>query len=112
MKDTLRGMSMGMSMTCPKCGNEMREGALYIPNIMLPVQGQAFMSDSIMVTPSTLSQLSGPGTFIQEKSVDGPQWREEKRHTTGLLPKRREIQTLRIQGQRCLNCGYIELWAK
>jgi len=90
-------------MRCPKCGSEMREGELFIS-----VTG-SYGSQSIS-TPlgfPTGSPLGTPSMVIGE----GPFWRERTGQKKGWLVKREETQTLKISGLRCIECGYIELYA-
>ncbi len=88
---------------CPKCGGEMREG-------------EAFVPISIPSTAPSLGMSGMPGMGMPSMSVPSVEtttervmWREKTEHK-GLLKKSEET-TLKISGQRCLNCGYIELYA-
>jgi predicted nucleic-acid-binding Zn-ribbon protein len=89
---------------CAKCGGEMVRGEAYV-DIETP-------SENIMMSP-VLSPATAMGreyTWIpQQKRIN---WREKTGEKKGFLIKSDEIRTLVITGKRCLNCGYIELYAR
>lgn len=94
---------MNQETKCPKCGSEMREGGLFI-NVTSSPNAQSIST--------TLSGFPGPITAIPPVTTgEGPFWRERTGQKKGWLVKREETQTLRISGLRCINCGYIELYA-
>ena len=91
---------------CPRCGGEMREGTAFV-EISLP-GSQMFRSDmSSMYMP--MSSMSAP---IGEMSKEKIQWREKTGKKTGRLIKRDEEKLLNISGWRCIECGYIDFYAR
>ena len=81
------------------------------------IQGEAYIN---VDAPSTNPAMSGmmpslPGMNLgdvgmsQEKRV---KWREKTGETTGFLIKSEEVRTMSVKGRRCLECGYIELYAQ
>ncbi len=79
--------------------------------------GEAF----VQITTTDMHQASGLGMFgvpgmgmpsggtMSEEKI---QWRERTGEKRGWLLKRDEEKTLRISGLRCIECGYIELYAR
>ena len=94
---------MSLDQECPKCSSAMREGGLFI-QITNSVGGQNFPSPMGFPT----SSMSGMPSMV---TGEGPFWREKTGEKKGWILKREETQTLSISGRRCLNCGYIELYA-
>jgi hypothetical protein len=95
---------------CPKCGGEMREGALTIRVAEDTTTTDPFMK--AMLTRSgnigdTLSMLQ-----TEHIIIEGPLWQEPTGKEEGWLIKRREMKVLPLRGKRCLNCGYVELYVK
>ncbi len=88
---------------CPKCGNEMREGEAFVQ-----------VSISEYQTNPTTGMLGMPGVNMppvethQEQSV---LWREEIGPKGGLF-RRARARVVRLRGMRCVQCGYIELYAQ
>jgi predicted nucleic-acid-binding Zn-ribbon protein len=39
-------------------------------------------------------------------------WREKTGEKKGFLIKSDEVRTMTVKGRRCLQCGYIELYAQ
>lgn len=94
---------MSSDRRCPKCGSEMREGELSVN--VLPSS-----SDQNVLTPfsySTRSTFGIPPMVTEE----GVAWIERTGQKKGWLVKTEETQTLKTSGFRCIECGYIELYA-
>ena len=89
---------------CPKCGGNMIQGEAYI-EIDIPSTNSAM---SGMMSPMQGMDMGGIG-ISQEKRV---KWREKTGEKKGFLIKSDEVRTMVIKGTRCLECGYIELYAK
>ena len=90
---------------CPKCGGEMREGEAFV-SISIPSGATAPFGIGSMPGMG----MPGMGAPSIETTAERVMWREKTERKTGLFKKSEEI-TLRISGQRCANCGYIELYA-
>lgn len=100
---------MSQEKRCSKCGGEMREGELFISITSDPSSNPLTYHGGF---PSVYEQ--NPVITVGASSAaigEGPFWRENTGKKTGLLVKRDETQTLKISGLRCINCGYIELYA-
>jgi len=61
-----------------------------------------------MMSPMSGMNLGGVGTTYEERV----KWREKTGEKKGFLFKSDEVRTLAVKGRRCLQCGYIELYAK
>ena len=61
-----------------------------------------------MMSPMPGISMGGAG-MTQEERV---KWREKTGEKKGFLFKSDEVRTLALKGRRCLQCGYIELYAK
>jgi len=79
-------------------------------------EGEAFVR---ITTPaeqvsSSYGMLGMPGVGMPsgEMSEEKVQWREKTGQRKGWLIKRDETKTLKISGLRCVECGYIELYAR
>lgn len=55
--------------------------------------------------------MPGMGMPSGEMSEEHVQWREKTGRKKGWLIKRDEEKTLKVHGLRCVECGYIELYA-
>ena len=89
---------------CSKCGGKMQEGEVFVQAAISGVQassGFGMMGIPGMGIPS--------GEMGMEEKI---QWREKTGRKTGLLIKSDEEKTMKISGQRCIKCGYIELYAR
>ncbi|MCJ7770976.1 PF20097 family protein [Candidatus Bathyarchaeota archaeon] len=88
---------------CPKCGNEMREGEAFVPVSVAEVQ-----------TSTTPGMLGMPGVSmpsIETSRDEKVLWRERVGEKRGLFG-RSGLRIIRIQGMRCVQCGYIEFYAQ
>ena len=89
---------------CPKCGGAM-------------VQGETFVDVDM---PSTNSGMGSMMSSLQGIDMGGfgvsqetrVKWREKTGEKKGFLIKSEEVRTLVVKGRRCLECGYIELFAQ
>ena len=89
---------------CPKCGGEIREGAVLV--LVTTSAGQA---------SSSFGPMSIPGIGIPTGETTREErilWREKTGQKTGRLIKSEEEKTMKIYGRRCLKCGYIELYVQ
>lgn len=90
---------MSLDVRCPKCGGEMREGEPLI-------RVYSLYNPRLPIDPS----LGAP--MIRGPVADELLWRERTGRITGWIIKKEEEQTLKVSGLRCINCGYIELYAR
>ena len=89
---------------CPKCCGKMIQGEAYID---VDVSSTNPAMGGIM---SSLPGMNlGGASMSQEKRI---KWREKTGEKTGFLIKSEEVRTMSVKGIRCLECGYIELYAK
>jgi len=89
---------------CPRCGGKMREGEAFTR--VTVSGGQASSGFGMMGIPGM--GVSGGETTTEEKI----QWREKTGRKTGWLIKSDEEKIMKISGRRCVECGYIELYAR
>ena len=81
------------------------------------IQGEAYINVDTLSTSSMMSGMmpTMPGMNLesvgikQEKRI---KWREKTGEKTGFLIKSEEVRTMSVKGIRCLECGYIELYAQ
>lgn len=92
---------------CVKCGGRLKEGQIYI-NVNFD-QTSIAMSPYMMA--SHFSSAGLPSTNIGI-DVEGPVWLEESEKEEGRIFKRKEKKKLPLRGMRCIECGYVELFAK
>ena len=93
-----------MMVECSKCGGEMIQGEAYVDvNI-----SSASHTMSGMMSPMTGMNLGNIGMTREERI----RWREKTGQKKGFLIKSDEIRTLSVKGRRCLECGYIEFFAR
>ena len=88
---------------CPKCGNEMREGEAFVQVTIAEVQ-----------TSSTPGILGMPGVSmppIETSRDERILWRERAGEKRGLFG-RSGSKIVRMQGMRCVQCGYVEFYAQ
>jgi len=90
-----------MMIECTKCGGET-------------IQGEAYVD--IKTSPASNS-MSGmmPGMNlggIGETREERIKWHEKTGEKKGFLIKSDEIRTMKMTGRRCLECGYIEFYAR
>ncbi len=88
---------------CPKCGNEMREGEAFVQVSVAEYQ-----------TSPTTGILGMPG--VNMPSVESVRdekilWRERTGEKSSFLGRNRS-RIIRIQGMRCVQCGYIEFYTQ
>ena len=89
---------------CPKCGGEMGNGGLFV---------QVTTSSGQTMTGIGAIGMPGMGIPSSQITVDEPMtWREKTGQRTGLIIKSDEVKTMKVRGQRCLSCGYIELYTQ
>jgi predicted nucleic-acid-binding Zn-ribbon protein len=89
---------------CPKCGGEM-------------IRGEAYVNVNISSASHTMSDMMSPMTGmnlgnIRMMSEEIIKWREKTGEKKGFLIKSDEIRTIVVKGRRCLECGYIEFYAR
>lgn len=81
------------------------------------IQGEAYVDVTAspadpmmsgMLSPMPGMSLRGAG-MTQEERI---KWREKTGEKKGFLIKSDEIRTMAVTGRRCLQCGYIELYAR
>lgn len=89
---------------CPKCGGEM-------------IQGEAYVEVTTSQSSSMMSGMMNPMSSMNLGSVDMTReervkWREKTGEKKGFIIKSDEVRTLNVRGMRCLECGYIELYAQ
>ena len=102
---------MSPELTCPKCSGRMKEGELKVFTAISQIDETRVSQGMIGVTGGSLSPFSSPFQTT-DIDVEGPLWREESDKEEGLIIKRNVKKNLPIQGMRCLECGYIELFVK
>ena len=89
---------------CSKCGGEIIMGEAYVNvNIATPTP-----ATGMMMSPMTGMNLGNIG-MMREESV---RWREKTGEKKGLIFKSDQVRTLVLKGLRCLECGYIEFYAR
>ena len=98
---TIKGLFELVS--CPRCGGEMQEGEAFTP---ITVSGSTQIPGFAM---STMPGMNFPGNNTTEERI---QWREKTGRKTGRFFKSDEEKTIKIIGQRCKVCGYIEFYAR
>jgi predicted nucleic-acid-binding Zn-ribbon protein len=89
---------------CSKCGGKMIQGEAY-------VDVQTSSANNIMsgmMSPMSGMNLGNVGINHEERI----KWREKTGEKKGFLIKSDEIRTIAVKGRRCLECGYIELYAQ
>ena len=89
---------------CPKCGGEMIQGEAYV-DVSVP-SSNPMMSG--MMSPMPGMSMGGAG-MTQEERI---KWREKTGEKKGFLIKSDEVRTMAVKGRRCLQCGYLELYAQ
>ena len=89
---------------CPKCGGEMIQGEAYVS---VEVPSTSPMMSGMMPSMPGMN-LGGVGTRQEERI----KWREKTGEKKGFLIKSEEVRTMSVKGRRCLECGYIELYAQ
>jgi len=89
---------------CPKCGGEMSQGEAYVEVATNP--SSPMMSG--MMNPMSSMTFGGVGMTRGERV----KWREKTGEKKGFIIKSDEVRTLAVKGRRCLQCGYIELYAQ
>ncbi len=89
---------------CPKCGGRMRSGEATVTDTT-PL-GQGSMGGVFSFPGVNLPAGSGA---VREAEM---MWKEKTGKKTGWLVKTDEEKIWKIKGLRCLECGYIEFYAK
>jgi predicted nucleic-acid-binding Zn-ribbon protein len=89
---------------CPKCGGEMIQGEAYV-NVNVPSSNPMMRG---MMSPMPSMNIGDVG-MTQEERI---KWREKTGEKKGFLIKSDEVRTMAMKGRRCLQCGYIELYAR
>lgn len=90
---------------CPKCDGEMRKGEILV-NVKSPPGGLGNLSP-MMASYSTMGL-----PFEGGRSNEGLLWKEYTGEEKGWLIKQKEQKTLSLNGKRCVECGYVELYVK
>jgi len=79
-------------------------------------EGEAFVriTTSADQASSSYGMLGMPGMRMPsgETSEEKVLWREKTGRKKGWIIKRDEEKTLKVLGLRCVECGYIELYAR
>jgi hypothetical protein len=96
---------MSKTNNCIKCGGEMRKGDICF-DVTSP-QGGLGRVNSMMVPYQSIRLPIETGTHTEVL-----RWREYTGREKGWLIKQKEQKTLTISGERCINCGYVELFVK
>ncbi len=82
----------------------MREGGLFV---------QVTTSSGQTMTGVGGLGMPGMGMPSSQVTMDEPvAWREKTGRRTGLIIKSDEVKTMKMKGQRCVNCGYVELYVQ
>ncbi len=89
---------------CPKCGGDMIQGEAYI-EVEVPSTGPVMGGMMSSMPGMNLGGVS----MRQEERI---KWREKTGEKKGFLIKSEEVRTMAVTGRRCLECGYIELYAR
>lgn len=89
---------------CPKCGGKMIKGEAYVE---VNIPSTDYMMSGMM-SPMTGMNLGNVGRNQEERI----KWREKTGEKKGFLIKSDEVRTINVKGKRCLECGYIELYAQ
>ncbi|MHA2393780.1 MAG: hypothetical protein ACXAEX_17730 [Promethearchaeota archaeon] len=89
-------------MTCTKCG-----GNMIIGRIKIPIE---------RITAQTMPQLASGFDMRGVPGIEDfnaiPKWEEKTGNKTGFIFKRDEVIEMGLYGYRCINCNYIELYAR
>jgi len=81
------------------------------------IQGEAYVTVTTnspspmmsgMMSPMSSMNIGDVGMTREERM----KWREKTGEKKGFLIKSDEVRTLMVKGRRCLECGYIELYAQ
>ncbi len=81
------------------------------------IQGEAYIDvDAPLINPAMSGMMSSmPGMNLEGvgmRQEERIKWREKTGEKTGFLIKSEEVRTMAVTGRRCLECGYIELYAQ
>jgi predicted nucleic-acid-binding Zn-ribbon protein len=91
---------------CPKCGGEMVDGTAYV-SVTVPSGGGGGGFGGMM------SPMPSPSmTSMDTQSEARLMWREKTGERKGFIIKSNVVRDLNVKGLRCVDCGYIELYAQ
>jgi predicted nucleic-acid-binding Zn-ribbon protein len=81
------------------------------------IQGEAYVEVTTSSSSSMMSGMMNPMSSMNLGNVDMTReervkWREKTGEKKGFIIKSDEVRTLNVKGMRCLECGYIELYAQ
>jgi len=81
------------------------------------IQGEAYVEVTTSSSSSMMSGMMNPMSSMNIGGVDMTReervkWREKTGEKKGFILKSDEVRTLTVKGRRCLECGYIELYAQ
>ena len=81
------------------------------------IQGEAYVDVNISPASNMMSGMMSPMSGINLGNIEVTQeerikWREKTGEKKGFLIKSDEVRTIVVKGRRCLECGYIELYAR
>jgi len=81
------------------------------------IQGEAYVEVTASSSSPMMSGMMNPMSSMNIGGVDMTReervkWREKTGEKKGFILKSDEVRTLTVKGRRCLECGYIELYAQ
>jgi hypothetical protein len=81
------------------------------------IQGEAYVAVTTSSPSPMMSGMMSPMSSMNIGDVgmtreERVKWREKTGEKKGFLIKSDEVRTLAVKGRRCLECGYIELYAQ
>lgn len=89
---------------CPKCGGEMRSGEIF-----------AQITTSMSQAATGFGMIHLPGVGVPSGDMTKGEsviWKEKTGRKTGFLIKSDEEKIMKVTGQRCTLCGYVEIFAQ
>lgn len=88
-------------LNCPKCRSKMINGRIKIPIERITAQTMPQLASGF-----DMRGLTGMDDFNAK-----PKWEEKTGEKTGFIFKTDKVIEMRINGYRCTQCNYIELYA-
>jgi len=81
------------------------------------IQGEAYVEVTTSSSSPMMSGMMNPMSSMNIGGVDMTReervkWREKTGEKKSFILKSDEVRTLTVKGRRCLECGYIELYAQ
>jgi predicted nucleic-acid-binding Zn-ribbon protein len=81
------------------------------------IQGEAYVNVDVPSSNPMMSGMMSPMSSMNIGNVGMTEearikWHEKTGEKKGFLIKSDEVRTMAVTGRRCLQCGYIELYAR